>query len=101
MKVRDMIETQIKDLAQGGLVPRYIALTPRALEVLLLEVAGEDGLRDLDRTRADGTVLFRSLEVVVVPYMNRFTPICVVGAVQEEMDVHQLKVKKERDAGKA
>ncbi len=98
MKVRDLIDIQIKDLMVGGLTPKFITLMPRALDVLILEVSGETGQHAMDRTSADGTIVYRGLEVVVVPYLSRLTPICVVGSVAEELDVYHLKVKKERDA---
>lgn len=93
-----MISAQIKDLDLGGLTPKFILLLPRALEVLILEVSGEIGLQALDRTRADGSIFYQNIEVIVAPYLYRFTPVCVVGSVAEEMDVYHLKVKKERDA---
>ncbi len=93
-----MIDLQIKDLATGGVTPRFLLLMPRAIDTLILEVAGMTAEHALDRTRADGSIVYRGLEVVCAPWLARFTPVHVVGSVAEELDVYHLHLKRSSDA---
>ena len=86
MKVSAIIDFQITDLGKGGMVPRYVVLTARALDLLIQEVG--ESLDAIDQTRGDGLCTFRNLELVVSE-MNRFTPVCVVGSVHDEMNLYR------------
>lgn len=91
MKVREIIEFQIRDLGVAGLEPRYILMTPRSLDVLMQELGTTAGLVKMDNMVLSGEITFMNLPIILDPERSRFLPISVVGAARAELDVYMLK----------
>lgn len=95
MKVKEIIELQVRDLGMAGVEPRHILMTPRALAVLTEEVGGDMG--NLDQSRLDGEITFMNLPVILDPERSRFLPVSVVGSARSELDVYMLRESKRRN----
>lgn len=94
MKVKEMVAHQVAGLVRTGVIPRYLILTARALDLLVKEVHAEQGeLAAAALTQAESVVTYANLEVVVAD-LGRMEPVTVSGTVAEEMDLFNLKVKK-------
>jgi hypothetical protein len=97
VKIREIIEMQIRDLGVAGFEPRYILMTPRAVDVLFTELDKDGGgVAALDRSRlnSDGVLTFMNLDVILDPERSRFLPVSVVGSPRAELDLYMMKVKR-------
>lgn len=94
MKVREIIAFQVKDLLGAGVTPRYLVISPRALDLLVKEVHAEQGEKaSMALLQADATVSYQDMEVVAAD-LPMLCPILVTGIVREMWDLYNLKVRK-------
>lgn len=94
MKVREIIAFKVKDLLGTGALPRYLVLSPKALELLVKEIHAEKGEEAaMALLNADTTVTYQDLEVVVAD-IPMLAPIHVSAIVRDMMDLFNIKVRK-------
>lgn len=94
MKVREIIAFQVKDLLGAGVTPRYLVISPHALDRLVKEVHAEQGEQaSLALLQADAHVTYQDLEIVLTD-LPMLCPILVTGIVREMWEIRNMKVRK-------